>query len=116
MADGDSFSVDLDNLNNIAKTDLPYITGALDGARTQLNNATSEWSTAFDGPLYHAEGISGSPSSNSFGYAEYAEALINDLITGMGKLHDNLETARTAIHGIANRYRVADGQEPYPNL
>jgi hypothetical protein len=112
----DSFSVDLDRLNNVAKTDLPYISDAVNGARTQLNNALSEWSSAYDGTLYHAEGIEADPVGSSFGYADYTEALLNDLVTGLGKLSNNLDKCRQAIHEIANRYRMADGQPPYPSL
>lgn len=89
MADGDDFSVDRDKRR--------------------------DWSTAFDGTLHHAERMVSEPTGSSFGYADYVEALLGDLVTGLGKLHDDLEQARTAVHEIANRYREVDGQPPNPS-
>ncbi|HVV20778.1 MAG TPA: hypothetical protein VHF06_15190 [Pseudonocardiaceae bacterium] len=87
MADGDDFSVDRDD--------------------------QGEWPTAFD-RTRRAEGTLSEPTGSSFGYADY-EALLGELVTGLGTLHDNLEKARTAVHEIANRYREADGRPPYPS-
>jgi hypothetical protein len=112
----DSFSVDLGRLNNVAKTDLPNIIEAVNGTRTQLNSAVSETSSAFDGTLYSAEGMTADPVGSSFGYAGYTEALLNDLVTGLGKLSDNLEKSKQAVHEIANRYAAADGQPPFPSV
>ncbi|HEY3607791.1 MAG TPA: hypothetical protein VGL06_09850 [Pseudonocardiaceae bacterium] len=112
----DSFSVDLGRLNNVAKTDLPNIIDAVNGTRTQLNSAVSECASAFDGTLYQAVGMMAIPVGNSFGYANYTEALLDDLVTGLGKLSDNLAKSKQAIHEIANRYAAADGQPPFPSV
>ena len=114
MADG--FTVDLDRLDNVAKSDLPAIIDCLNGAQTQLTSASNETTSAFDGNLYHTTGMGGTiyPNSvSSFGLAEYTEALISDLGTGLSQLAGNLGQAKTAIQEIANRYRMADGQPPY---
>lgn len=111
----DSFSVDVDRLHNVAKTDLPYIIDAINGGRSQLTTAAGEQSSAFDGDLYHAEGITSTPVGNSFGYAEYVAALLDDLQSGLGNLSDNLTTSKAALQEVANRYRQADGQPPYAN-
>jgi hypothetical protein len=89
----------------------------VNGAMSQLNTATHELSTAFAGTLYHTSGmVTENPSTNGedgFGLADSIEALINDLVKGLGKLGHNLDLSAQAVLEIANRYRAADGLPPY---
>lgn len=111
------FTVDVDELHNVAKTDLPDVIGCVNGALSQLNTASNDLPTAFAGTLYHTSGtVTENPSefgADRFGVADSIDYLISDLITGIGKLGHNLDQSAAAVLEIANRYLVADGQQPY---
>jgi hypothetical protein len=94
------FSVDLDRLNNVAKTDIPDIVNGVTDARSSINTALTDQSTAFQGVTQGLE-------SDCYWLNE-------DLLTGLHDLVVNLGEAKAAMHEIANRYRAADGQPPYP--
>jgi hypothetical protein len=94
------FSVDLDRLNNVAKTDIPDIITGVNDAQSAINTALNDQGIAFQGVT---EGL----ESDSYWLSE-------DLLTGLHDLSVNLGEAKAAMHEIANRYRVADGQPPYP--
>jgi hypothetical protein len=115
----DGFSVDTDELHNVAKTDLPAVVGCVNAALAQLNTATHDLPSAFSGSLYHTSGmVTENPSfagGDRFGVADSIDVLINDLVKGIGKLGHNLDQSATAVGEIANRYRAADGLPPYPN-
>jgi hypothetical protein len=114
----DGFSVDTDELHNVAKTDLPGVVGCVNAALSQLNTATHDLPNAFAGSLYHTSGmVTENPSiagGDGFGVADSIDVLINDLVKGIGKLGHNLDQSATAVGEIANRYRAADGLPPYP--
>lgn len=94
------FSVDLNRLNNVAKTDIPDIITGLNTAQASLNTAQTDQDTAYQ---WVTEGVS-----------EDARWLTNDLLYGLAQLVQNLVEAKDAIHAIANRYAAADGQPTYP--
>jgi len=94
------FSVDLDRLNNVAKTDIPDIINGVNAARSAINTAQTDQYTAFQNVTQGIE-------SDCYWLDE-------DLLTGLHDLAVNLGEAKSAMHEIANRYRVADGQPPYP--
>lgn len=96
----DSFSVDLDRLNNVAKTDIPDIITGLNDAQAKLNTCSTDQNTAYQG-VY-----SGLESDTYW--------LTTDLLMGLAQLAQNLGEAKSAMHEIANRYAAADGLPPYP--
>lgn len=111
------FTVDVDRLNNVATSDLPTIIDCVNAAHTALNTALSDQVPAFDGcfggagdsrPVGLYDGVDGDLSSD-------VEALTNGLLAGLSQLAQNLGEAKSAVHEIANRYREADGQPPYPS-
>jgi hypothetical protein len=97
----DGFTVDLDRLHDVAASDLPTIITCVNDAQTSLNSASTDQNRAFSGQY-------GEISSDAYWLTE-------DLLTGLQSLASNLNEAKSAITEIANRYRAADGQPPYPS-
>ena len=103
----DSFNVDLDRLHDTATSDLPYVTDGVAGAISRLNSLAADEQTAYQDT--DIEGNYFSTTGADFEVVRY------DLAWYLGQLRHNLEQSQAALLEIANRYREADGQPPYPS-
>ncbi|TWP52623.1 hypothetical protein FKR81_09975 [Lentzea tibetensis] len=99
---GDQFSVQLDNLDSLAKNRLPGMSRCLSQVLGHLNRTVDESYGAFvavgsQEHLYEGVKREWDPT------ADFMQRVLRDNV-------ENLELAARAIGEIAHRYRQADGQ------